>query len=570
MMKLLRLQNQYLRLWRGLTLYEHQCLITLSEIADILCCTPRHARSLLLAMQKQNWLKWEAVAGRSKKSTLHLFLSGTEIKEQQAQKLLDENKLEHAINLLGDKAHVQQLIFSQLGYRFRKGKAMLNILYYRKFRDLVPKASHRRSEKHILKQIFSGLVQFDELTQQITGDIAHSWQKISDYHWQFYLRSGVFFHHGRLLNAEDIIYSLKRFFVLETYQHIVDINSPAPLVIDILLNEVDTNLLALLSSVPALIIPLDWEMLPDFAHHPIGTGPFKVESHTSNHLKIIAFDQYFGYRSLIDEITIWVLPKLANDSIYAGVYISADMDVLSLNPIATMPIPLRHTAVEELIERRLEDGCYFLLFDNRSSAMQSITFKSWLCQVLSSENILSKCAHYDHYWAIANSLLPQWNHKTYCYGSDIQQPNEIKKLTITYYADQPEYAVIAEAIESILSEFDISVTIKCVDYDIWQSGQDVTDIWLGSLSFNHPLSFSVFATLNELPLFKLATHSRFSCLTDWKAEVFSLEKWCEKLLAECDLHPLFHHWLYLYNQPGLQNTEINTLGWFDFKKAWYR
>ncbi|PPS57948.1 hypothetical protein CRX72_08400 [Pantoea sp. BRM17] len=33
--------------------------------------------------------------------------------------------------------------------------------------------------------------------------------------------------------------------------------------------------------------------------------------------------------------------------------------------------------------------------------------------------------------------------------------------------------------------------------------------------------------------------------------------------------PLFHHWLLLEGQRSMRGVRLNTLGWFDFKSAWF-
>ncbi len=38
-----------------------------------------------------------------------------------------------------------------------------------------------------------------------------------------------------------------------------------------------------------------------FSSMPVGTGPYAVVRNNQNQLKIHAFEDYFGYRALIDE-----------------------------------------------------------------------------------------------------------------------------------------------------------------------------------------------------------------------------------------------------------------------------
>ena len=43
-----------------------------------------------------------------------------------------------------------------------------------------------------------------------------------------------------------------------------------------------------------------------FSSMPVGTGPYAVVRNNQNQLKIHAFEDYFGYRALIDEVNVWV------------------------------------------------------------------------------------------------------------------------------------------------------------------------------------------------------------------------------------------------------------------------
>ncbi|MCR9023652.1 SgrR family transcriptional regulator, partial [Aeromonas caviae] len=51
-----RLYQQFQRLAQQLGCDERE--ISLAEVADLLCCTPRNARLLLRRMEGQGWLCW--------------------------------------------------------------------------------------------------------------------------------------------------------------------------------------------------------------------------------------------------------------------------------------------------------------------------------------------------------------------------------------------------------------------------------------------------------------------------------------------------------------------------------
>src|SRR5262245_43930738 len=62
----------------------------------------------------------------------------------------------------------------------------------------------------VTQQIFDGLVQFDP-TLMVSPGLAEFWKASRDgLTWTFTLRKGVRFHHGRELNADDVVYSFTR------------------------------------------------------------------------------------------------------------------------------------------------------------------------------------------------------------------------------------------------------------------------------------------------------------------------------------------------------------------------
>lgn len=117
--------------------------------------------------------------------------------------------------------------------------------------------------------------------------------------------------------------------------------------------------------VPAMILPREWETLANFASHPIGTGPYAVRRNTPNQLKILAFDDYFGYRALIDEVNVWVLPDISEE------------------PACGLMLEGPIQGGEKAIESRLEEGCYYLLFDARTPRGAHPQVREWVSHVLS-------------------------------------------------------------------------------------------------------------------------------------------------------------------------------------------
>ncbi|EPG4007453.1 HTH-type transcriptional regulator SgrR [Providencia stuartii] len=546
-----RLQTQFVRLWQHFQGQDSET--TLQHIADTLFCSRRHVRTLLNSMQSHGWLSWQAEAGRGKRSTLLFHVNGLELQQAQAERLLKEESIEKLVALVGDKETIRQMVLSELERSYRQGKNLLRIIYYRDFPNLLPGTPMRRSEIHLMSQIFNGLTHINEEKGEVENGIAHHWQAISDTEWRFYLRPSIYFHHGREMLVDDIISSLMRLrHCWPLFSHIQSVTSPLPNVIDIQLSEVDKQLPLLLGSPHAAIIPKEWESIDNFDKMPIGTGPFFVEKNLPQKLTITAFDRYFGYRALLDEVTIWVVPELSEQMVCTTLKMDSD------------------NKPNDSLESRMEEGCYFLLMDQRSELSRRSDIRKWLCSFLTPINLLAHCeSFYQRHWAPAYGLLLHWHHSRML--TQLPKPADLTELTVTFYHQHHEFYSISQIMKRVLKTQGVDLKINIVDYPEWVNGTVESDIWLATANFFKPLEFSIFATLYEMPLLRKCLGSTLSeALSKWRRQELHVESWCESLIDTQIFHPIFHHWLELQGQKTMRGARMNTFGWFDFKSAWFQ
>lgn len=546
-----RLQTQFVRLWQHFQGQDSET--TLQHIADTLFCSRRHVRTLLNSMQSHGWLSWQAEAGRGKRSTLLFHVNGLELQQAQAERLLKEESIEKLVALVGDKETIRQMVLSELERSYRQGKNLLRIIYYRDFPNLLPGTPMRRSEIHLMSQIFNGLTHINEEKGEVENGIAHHWQAISDTEWRFYLRPSIYFHHGREMLIDDIISSLMRLrHCWPLFSHIQSVTSPLPNVIDIQLSEVDKQLPLLLGSPHAAIIPKEWESIDNFDKMPIGTGPFFVEKNLPQKLTITAFDRYFGYRALLDEVTIWVVPELSEQMVCTTLKMDSD------------------NKPNDSLESRMEEGCYFLLMDQRSELSRRSDIRKWLCSFLTPINLLAHCeSFYQRHWAPAYGLLLHWHHSRML--TQLPKPADLTELTVTFYHQHHEFYSISQIMKRVLKTQGVDLKINIVDYPEWFNGTVESDIWLATANFFKPLEFSIFATLYEMPLLRKCLGSTLSeALSKWRRQELHVESWCESLIDTQIFHPIFHHWLELQGQKTMRGARMNTFGWFDFKSAWFQ
>jgi SgrR family transcriptional regulator len=544
-----RLQHQFIRLWQSFQ--GKSAETTLADLAETLSCSRRHVRTLLNAMQQQGWLHWQAESGRGKRSTLTFQSTGLQVQQIRAEELLDQDHIEQLVQLVGDRSSVRQMLLSQLGRSFRQGKHILRILYYRPLFNLLPGTPMRRSETHLARQIFSGLTQLNEENGELEPDLAHHWQALTPLHWRFYLRPAIRFHNGRELEMADVIHSLERLREQPLFSHLKIITSPNPYVIDIQISTPDEWLPWLLGSVNAMILPREWKSLPNFTRSPIGTGPYQVVRNTQTQLKIRAYDDYFGFRALIDEVNIWVLPEISEELVHAGVQLQSD-----------------ETGKDEL-ESRLEEGCYFMLFDQRSAITSDPAVREWLCQVINPIALLNKASKiHQRYWSPAYGILPRWHHNLLI--SDNEKPAHLTHLTLTVYTKHSEFHAIFLALKPLLADYGVELTMQEISYSRWYEGDAKSDLWLGSANFYMPLEFSIFSMMYELPLLQHCLSGDLQQdASRWRNNALPMAEWSQRLVQEHQLHPLFHHWLKLHGQHSMRGVRMNTLGWFDFKSAWF-
>uniref|UniRef100_A0A7V3VUI9 Solute-binding protein family 5 domain-containing protein n=1 Tax=candidate division WOR-3 bacterium TaxID=2052148 RepID=A0A7V3VUI9_UNCW3 len=172
------------------------------------------------------------------------------------------------------------------------------VVYNRPPRTLDP---HLRSEVvtiSVLSNIYEGLIDYTP-DLKLTPSLAIQWHQIDSLNWEFELRKNVFFHNGKMLNSEDVIYSLNRAFSLPKTEisnliHIIDTIYAIDQTKFIIKTRFPYHyLLTELNSI--YIVPNGYN---DF-DKPVGTGPYKIGLITDDSIICLANEQYWGKRPKI-------------------------------------------------------------------------------------------------------------------------------------------------------------------------------------------------------------------------------------------------------------------------------
>jgi SgrR family transcriptional regulator len=223
---------------------------------------------------------------------------------------LDENQRQAFYSILP-----QAFGFHEIKNETEK-RDVLTFPYFRQLFSLNPAYVERQSERHMVSQCLDTLIEYNSTSKKFTPKLAHYWTFSHDLtEWTFYLRKGVYFHHGRELTSQDIAF---------TFNQLKD--SPMKWVLESLTNVIELDLytvkfnflrpqfywLDLLSSPKLSIIPDQYGgITPElFNFKPIGTGPYQIIERTYQQLTLEAHPTYFCGRAHLDRIVMVFAPEI--------------------------------------------------------------------------------------------------------------------------------------------------------------------------------------------------------------------------------------------------------------------
>ena len=549
------------------TLFEHyngiDCGVQLDEITDILFCTRRNARIVLNKLEEEGWIEWHPAPGRGKLSQLIFKRSRTDVSETLARRYLEEGKISQALNALDkDTAKLAQVVESYLGVQRQEGQHVIRLPYYRPLSMLNPLKPMRRSEQHIVQQIFSGLTKLDG-SEQVGPDLAHSWEVRTPTCWRFYLRPGVRFHNGDLLTTEMVIESLNALKNKKLFEHIQNISSPSDLVIDIHLTRPDHRLDLFLTESCAKILLPQTHRSEQFDRFPIGCGPYKVVRNDDKRLTLQAFDGYFGFRPLIDCVEVWVID---------------DVNATTIFPSLSRPIK-QSSIGESNDEVELDPGCTYLLLNRKTGLAQSDEWANYFSNKLHSLELYRQLPQekiVELGVLPAHGLKPGWYHKAP--KLDVTKPPQMKKVKVAYHAQHPMFRILVKIIQQSLNQDKLDVEL--IQYDIEPPNVDEIDIWVKPMGISANRDDALAGwLLNYSDIESVSREDNFSqwqtLVHSWMATEqggFPAKELGRALVHHMQIIPTFHVWLGVSKDQcgALQNAKCNALGWFDFSQVWVK
>lgn len=181
---------------------------------------------------------------------------------------------------------------------------------------------------NVSTNIYDTLVTFDE-NMNIVGSLAEEFKQVDDTTWEFKLRSGVKFHDGSDLTADDVVATFNR--VLDPnvgspraflYEMITNVEAVDELTVRFTLEYPFAPFPAHLAHEGGSIlseesIQKDYEEMAKgetagayIGTNPIGTGYFKLEQwEPGDYLKLVRNDDYWGEKAKLDSVTFRVVDE---------------------------------------------------------------------------------------------------------------------------------------------------------------------------------------------------------------------------------------------------------------------
>lgn len=350
--------------------------VTIDQLSELLNCSSRNVKIILRRLEDMRYIHWTPGRGRGHISRLQLLRTPNEVITDAFHTKLKQGNIKAAIDLIGrselDDGRREQLwlaFHAEMGMTRQMtasgGADVLQMSRYRRLEPLDPALVYTAFEAYLLEQICSTLISYDANSMRFQPKLAHLWEHNDDYtRWTFYLRKGVQFHNGKSFTAEDVKYTVERLqgsygsgtWQLEQLER-VEIHGGHCL--SLIFASPNRMLLHCAASFTMSILPLGSDPQVSL----IGTGPFCITSLTNTALRLTAYDSYFGYRPLLDEVNIWFLPDVA---VQDRRYQLADRDVTHDGTGSLAEVKQS----SELSFEYQSGGCRYLVFNFRREGPQ--------------------------------------------------------------------------------------------------------------------------------------------------------------------------------------------------------
>jgi len=546
--------NQFQRLWQ-LSHGETQRL-SVAAMAQHCFCSERHVRTLLRQWQDAGWLQWRGESGRGKQGELTFLVSPEQLRQQLLTQQLDAGEAVQALQVLDlHPERLVKLLRPLMGGQWQKQSPVLRIPYYRAMEPLRPLQLTGRAEQHLARQVFSGLTRFRD--NDVEGDLAHHWQHdASGRDWYFWLRPQLSWHNDEPVQAAQLVEQLQQIRHSPRGSRLLaaieQIEAPHPLAIHIQLRESDYWLPQRLAH--------QFCLLPHPEFTDIGSGPWKLTHFTAEMVRLESHARWHLQRPLIQRVEYWITPQLF------------DRD---LGTSCSHPVQIAIGDPDELgslrpVDRSISLGFCYLA--PRISANFSAEQAQSLIALIQRSGVIQQLPLDEGLITPSHELLPGWP------VPRAERETIALPPTLTLHYHLPvELHVMAQALIPLLAQHGCALT--CIFHDVksWRDDSDLSeaDVVMGDRLIGDAPLFTLVNWLENdpvwQPLREQVLQTPLSAIAQ-QPDALQRGELTQQLFQQlmCDGHllPLFNYRYQVFAPPGVEGIQLNSLGWFDFTRAW--
>lgn len=303
--------------------------VTLDELALTLGCTHRNALHVIRKMVDLGWITWTPSRGRGRRSQLAFLADAEEIALESMKQAISSKDIGSALEGIRGHARTSALqdtlqgwLLTYFGHHAEmhsdKRIDTLRLPVTQQLHTFDPLYMNLLAESFVSSHVFDGLIGRSGEHGQIVPALAHAWETDADRTaWTFHLRKEVLFHHGKVLTAEDVVYSFERMMATSQrtlynyiFKEIREVKALNATTVRILLKKPNELFLPFLSTSRAAVVPRDLPSIGEhvFGRRPAGTGPFKVVEMNEDTCVLEVFPYYFQGRAHLDRVEIIYVP----------------------------------------------------------------------------------------------------------------------------------------------------------------------------------------------------------------------------------------------------------------------
>lgn len=340
------------------------------------------------------------------------------------------------------------------------------------------------------------LFKADPETLEVVPDLCESYEQTSDTEYIFKLREGVYFHHGKELEAEDVVASIENAKTMPASSNYTSMMASEEVVdkytVKITLTAPYSNLLYDLAYHFNYILPSDLiESGHDFATQPVGTGPYKFVSwERGSSITFEKNDNYWDETEMpsIKTITWKIIPEGTSRTLALE---AGEVDVIY--NVETADVARLQADDRFHVAQKTSVDNFYMCINTALAPFDDVNLRQAINCAIDREAIIA--AALNGYGMPSYSSVPMGYHGSWDANAnkyDIEKAKEYlaawggdpATVPLTFLARTDEHVRVATVIQGCLAEIGINMKIEQCDNASWISRRAQGDYVAGLTSWS--------------------------------------------------------------------------------------